>query len=51
MLDKTAMIFNPFTNDEFTEMLETPDGEATNLIFTNTPHHDDQPNGFTSRLN
>lgn len=49
MLDKTTMIFNPFIGDEFTEMLETPD--AANLIFTNTPHHDDQPNGFTSRLN
>jgi hypothetical protein len=48
-LDKTAMIFNPFTDDEFTETLETPDGEAANLIFTNTPHH--RPNGFTSRLN
>lgn len=49
MLDKTAMIFNPFNDDEFTEMLKTPD-EAANLIFRNTPHHDDRPNGFTSRL-
>lgn len=50
MLDKTAMIFNPL-NDEFTEMLKTPDGETANLIFTNTPQHDDPPNGFTSRFN
>ena len=48
MLDKTTMIFNPF-NDELTEMLKTPDGgAATNLILTNTPHHDEPPNGFTS---
>ncbi|CRK88128.1 CLUMA_CG001913, isoform A [Clunio marinus] len=44
MDQQTAMIFNPF-NDEFTES----DGEATNLILTNTPHIDVPPNGFTSK--
>lgn len=43
-LDKAAMILKPF-DDEFTEILKTPDGEATNLIFTNTPDHEHSPNG------
>lgn len=50
-MKSTTMMLKPLNDDESTEIFKTPDGEAVNSIFTNTPftfddHHRSKSNIF-----